>query len=98
MFGFDLVLPRLRFATVSGVDVSLYSHMFIPMLRLFWLVVYPSGLGLPRSLVIWLYSVSVCHECLRVMICPSVPALVLMFISRIILPRCYCLLFLGYCF
>ncbi|KAF2600018.1 hypothetical protein F2Q68_00011272 [Brassica cretica] len=47
VFGFDLVLPWLRFATVSGVDVSLSSHMLVPM------------------------------ECLRVMISPSVPALVL---------------------
>ncbi|KAF3505683.1 hypothetical protein F2Q69_00007703 [Brassica cretica] len=38
VFGFDLVLPWLRFATVSGVDVSLSSHMLVLlMVHLFWL-------------------------------------------------------------
>ena len=58
VFGSGLFLSRLRCATVSGVDVSLSSHMFLPMLRLFDLVVYPLGLGLLKSLVFWLSSVS----------------------------------------
>jgi len=45
VFGFDLVLPWLRFATVSGVDVSLSSHMLVPMVRLFWLGGVPFRVG-----------------------------------------------------
>lgn len=45
MFGFDLVLPWLRFATVFGVDVSLSSLMLVPMLHLFWIGGVPFRVG-----------------------------------------------------
>ncbi|WZZ83197.1 hypothetical protein YC2023_103769 [Brassica napus] len=57
VFGFDLVMLRLRFATVSGVDVSLSPHLY-RCCACFGLVVYPPGLGLPKSLVLWLSSLS----------------------------------------
>ena len=102
MFGFDLVLPWLRFATVSVVDVSLSSHMLVPIVRLFWLGVYPSGLGFPKSLVLWLSSVS-CFSGVSASYDQSISSSFstcgsIMLFSRIILPHCYCFPFLSYCF
>ena len=94
VFGFGLFLSRLHCVTVSGVDVSLSLHMILPMLRLFGLVVYPSGLGLLKSLVLWLFLVS-CFSGVSATYDQSISS---SFNTLFYLIVNFCLPLLGYCF